>query len=84
MEYVINVEVTSMRQAAEWGMGLFQSSFLRVNGRLRFHYLGERKLIFRMYFLLFNYHTTIYSHRFHLEIRLCSIKRPDLSRCGWS
>jgi len=52
MEYVINVEVTSMRQAAEWGMGLFQSSFLRVNGRLRFHYLGERKIDFSYVFFV--------------------------------
>ena len=54
-EYITNSEATSMRQSAEWGMGLLRSSFRRMRDRLRFDDLGERKLTFRMYFLLFNY-----------------------------
>ena len=59
-EYIINSEATSMRQSAEWGMGLLRSSFPRMRDRLRFDDLGERKYTFRLCFLL-------QSHRFHLE-----------------
>ena len=58
-EYTINSEATSMRQSAEWGMGLLRSSFPRMNDRLRFDDLGERKLTFRMCFLLFNYRSNL-------------------------
>ena len=55
-----NAEATSMRQSAEWGTGLLQSSFPRMKERLRFQDLGERKLIFRMYFLLVNYRSNTF------------------------
>jgi len=52
-QYIINSEATSMRQSAEWGMGLLQSSFPRMKDKLRFDDLDERKLIFRMCCLRF-------------------------------
>ena len=54
-EILINDEATSMRQAAEWGMHTFQSSFPRIRDRLYFEEKGERNLILKLLVLLFNY-----------------------------
>jgi len=60
-DYIVNSEATSMRQSAEWGMGLLKTSFPRMRDRLRFDDLGERKLTFRMCFWLFNYRSNTVS-----------------------
>ena len=51
----IQLEATSMRQAAEWGMHSFQSSFPRIKDRLVYEERGERKVIIKMMLLLYNY-----------------------------
>ena len=54
-EIVINKEATAMRQSAEWGMRAFQSSFPRIKDRIIFEENGERRLILRLFVLLFIY-----------------------------
>ena len=47
-------EATSMRQSAEWGMRAVQSSFPRLKDRLLYETNGERRIIFKSIFLLYN------------------------------
>jgi hypothetical protein len=42
--YNINTDATSMRQSAEWGMRLVQSSFPRLKDRMKFEEFGERRI----------------------------------------
>ena len=53
-DYEINDQATSMRQSAEWGTRALQASFPRLKDRLVFEEYGERKLIFKLFFLLYN------------------------------
>ena len=43
-EIIVNSDVTSMRQSAEWGMWSSQSSFTRIKDRLLYEETGERNL----------------------------------------
>jgi len=54
-ENIVNKEATSLRQCAEWGMRAFQSSFPRLKDRIRFETNGERRVILKMCFQLYNY-----------------------------
>lgn len=47
-------QATSARQAAEWGMRAFQSSFPRLKDRLEYEERGERRLILDTCALLYN------------------------------
>ena len=53
---MVNEEVISMWQLAEWRIWVFQLSFPRINDRLSYEETGERKLILRYLVLLYNYH----------------------------
>lgn len=48
-------QATSMRQAAEWGMQMFQASFPRVKDRFSYEEDGERKIIMKSLFLTYNF-----------------------------
>jgi len=51
------LEATSMRQAAEWGMRAVQSSFPRLKDRFIYEEEGERQRVLRSMFLLYNLRT---------------------------
>jgi hypothetical protein len=53
-QVAVNIEATSMRQSAEWGMRAFQSSFPRVKDRIIYETRGERRLILKSLIFLFN------------------------------
>ena len=55
----LQVEATSMRQSAEWGMRAVQSSFPRLKGRLLYEDKGERGMILHSTFLLYNLQTRL-------------------------
>jgi DDE superfamily endonuclease len=48
-------QATSLRQAAEWGMGAIQSSFPRLKDRIRYENNGERGVVLSLVPLLYNY-----------------------------
>ena len=52
--FQLNIEATSMRQSAEWGMRAFQSSFPRLKDRMRYEKFGERRVILKMCMQLYN------------------------------
>jgi hypothetical protein len=51
------LEATSMRQAAEWGMRAVQSSFPRLKDRFNYEEEGERQRVLHSMFLLYNLRT---------------------------
>jgi hypothetical protein len=51
------LEATSMRQAAEWGMRAVQSSFPRLKDRFIYEEEGERQRVLHSMFLLYNLRT---------------------------
>jgi hypothetical protein len=51
---MLNVEATSLRQMAEWGMRGFQGSFPRMKDRLVYEEDGERKRIIQLTVMLYN------------------------------
>jgi DDE superfamily endonuclease len=53
-QLALNAAATSMRQASEWGMRAIQSSFPRLKDRFLYEEYGERRLILKMMFLLYN------------------------------
>lgn len=53
----IQLEATSMRQAAEWGMRAVQSSFPRLKDRFVYEENGERQRVLHSMFLLYNLRT---------------------------
>jgi hypothetical protein len=53
----IQLEATSMRQAAEWGMRAAQSSFPRLKDRFVYKENGERQRVLYSMFLLYNCRT---------------------------
>ena len=53
----IQLEATSMRQAAEWGMRAVQSSFPRLKDRFVYEEGGERQIVLHSMFLLYNLRT---------------------------
>jgi hypothetical protein len=55
----IQLEATSMRQAAEWGMRAVQSSFPRLKDRFLYEEDGERQRVLHSMFLLYNLRTRI-------------------------
>lgn len=52
-------QATSMRQASEWGMRMFQGSFPRMKDRFIYEERGERKLMLMLTVLLFNIRTKL-------------------------
>jgi len=50
----IEKESTALRQASEWGIRAFQSSFPRTKDRFKYEELGERKRMIHLFVLLFN------------------------------
>ena len=55
----IQLEATSMRQAAEWGMRAVQASFPRLKDRFLYEETGERQRVLHSMFLLYNLRTRI-------------------------
>ena len=53
----MQVQATSMRQSAEWGMHALQSSFPRLKDRFIYEERGERKLVLTSLILIYNYRT---------------------------
>ncbi len=53
----IQMQATSMRQSAEWGMRAVQSSFPRLKDRILYEERGERKLLLLSLFLIYNIRT---------------------------
>ena len=53
-EINLATEATSMRQAAEWGMQAFQSSFPWVKDQIEFESIGQQKQMMKLMILLFN------------------------------
>ena len=53
-DYIVNTEATSMRQSAEWGMRMLQSSFPRLKDRFIYEEHGERLLVLKMCVLVYN------------------------------
>lgn len=53
----IQMQATSMRQSAEWGMHAVQSSFPRLKDRISYEERGERKLLLLSLFLIYNLRT---------------------------
>jgi hypothetical protein len=51
---LINKQATSMRQSAEWGMRALRSSFPCLKERLIYVEYGERRIIMKLYILLYN------------------------------
>ena len=49
-----NIQATSARQMAEWGMLTMQASFPRVKDRFAYNERGERRIALKMFVLLFN------------------------------
>jgi hypothetical protein len=47
-------QATSVRQTAEWGMLTMQASFPRVKERFVYEERGERRLVLKMFVLLYN------------------------------
>ncbi len=43
-----------MQQSAEWGMRGFQASFPRMKDRFDYEECGERRIVMKLYVLLFN------------------------------
>jgi DDE superfamily endonuclease len=50
----INKQATSMSQSAEWSMRALKASFSRLHDRLRYEVKEERKIILKMFILLYN------------------------------
>jgi DDE superfamily endonuclease len=48
-------QATSLRQAAEWGMGAIQSAFPRLKDRIHYEENGERAVFLSLVPLLYNY-----------------------------
>ena len=53
-ELRVNVQATSLRQAAEWGMRAIQSSMPRLKDKLKYELKGERRRILKLVPLLYN------------------------------
>ena len=53
----IQLEATSMRQAAEWGIRAVQASFPRLKDRFIYEENGERQRVLHSMFLLYNLRT---------------------------
>jgi hypothetical protein len=53
--HLVSAQATSARQAAEWGMRAFQSSFPRIKDRLIYEEGGERVCILKSMILLYNF-----------------------------
>ena len=49
-------QATSARQMAEWGILTMQASFPRVKERFVYEERGERRLVLKMFVLLYNMH----------------------------
>ena len=47
-------QVTSARQTAEWGMLMMQASFSRVKDRVVYEERGERRIVLKMFVILYN------------------------------
>jgi hypothetical protein len=47
-------EATSARQTAEWGMLTMQASFPRIRDRFVYEERGERRIVLKMFVLLYN------------------------------
>jgi hypothetical protein len=47
-------QATSARQTAEWGMLTMQASFPRVKDRFVYEERGERRIVLKMFVLLYN------------------------------
>lgn len=58
-EIIMFRQATSVRQASEWGMRSFQSTFPRMKDRFIYEEKGERKLVLLSTILLFNLRTSL-------------------------
>jgi hypothetical protein len=67
-------DATSLRQMSEWGMNGFQRSFPRMQDRLRWEDMGERKVILTLISLLYNFR----SRRTGIN-QLLNVYMPNLS-----
>ncbi len=47
-------DATSVRQMAEWGMLTMQTSFPRMRDRFVYEERGERRIVLKMFVLLYN------------------------------
>ena len=56
-DIVVNCEATSHRQSAEWGMRALQALFPRLKDRFVYEENGEKKLMMKMIYLLYNFCT---------------------------
>lgn len=54
IELQLRRQTTSARQTAEWGMLSIQSSFPRVKDRFIYEERGERRIVMKMFVLLYN------------------------------
>ena len=65
-----------MRQAAEWGMRMFQGSFPRLKDRFVFENRGERQIFLKSFILLFNLRTCLVGsnqiRNMHMPLLECS------------
>lgn len=53
-EHQLRRQTTSARQTAEWGMLTIQASFPRVKDRFIYEERGERRIVLKMFVLLYN------------------------------
>ena len=53
-EHQLRRQTTSARQTAEWGMLSIQASFPRIKDRFIYEERGERRLVMKMFVLLYN------------------------------
>jgi hypothetical protein len=54
IEHQLRRQTMSARQTAEWGMLSIQASFPRVKDRFIFEERGERRIVMKMFVLLYN------------------------------
>jgi hypothetical protein len=54
IEHQLRRQTTSARQTAEWGMLSIQASFPRVKDRFVYEERGERRIVMKMFVLLYN------------------------------
>jgi hypothetical protein len=54
LKHQLRRQATSARQTAEWGMLTIQASFPRVKDRFIYEEHGERRIVMKMFVLLYN------------------------------
>jgi hypothetical protein len=64
-------EATSAKQTAEWGMLTMQASFPRIRDRFVYKEHGERRIVLKMFVLLYNMRARMVGLTSRLEIHIC-------------